>query len=881
MDWKPNLFRRRKLYDDLSEEIRLHIEERAEQLMSEGLSPEQARRDARLAFGNRTLVEELSREVWQWPTLESLWADVRFAMRQLRRSRGFTFTAIATLALAIGANAVVFSVLNVFVLQPLDVPASQSLYALQHADAASGYISYPNYLDLRRRNHSFDGLVAYNALMVGFDAGDNPSNEWGEDASSNYFDALGIKPYLGHFFHLSDEHGSNSVPCIVLTYSFWHTRFQDDRSVVGHVVRLNGHPFTVIGVGPPGFHGTLMFFDPAFFVPMVERPLLAGTDLSARGDDSVFESMGHLKPGVTPARAIADLNSIGADLQRTYPKDVSKLTFALARPSLYGDYLGRPVRAFMAGLMLLTGLILLAACANLGSLFAARAADRAREVALRLALGASRTRILRGLFTEALLISLAGCIVGLLGSVVLLRALSAWHPIPTFPIHLEVNPDAKVYAVAVFLALISGILFGAVPVRQVLRTNPYEVVKGGAGANTGRKLNAREVLLVVQIAICAVLVTSSLVAVRGLVRSLHAHFGFDISNTMLAEADLSTAGYSGERVPAMQKRMIDALRALPGVESVGLSDALPLSVNGGDDQIVFADPVSDLRPSNAAGEVRTYRVSPDYFHAAGTTLLSGRIFVNHDDKNSPRVAIVNQEFARKLFGSTSSAIGGLYKLKDGTRIQVVGIAEDGKYDSLTEDPRPAMFFPILQSPSTSTILVVHTFPNSGNDAYLLSAAMRNVLQRLNAGLPITIEARDKPLDSTLFGPRIATIALGVLGMMGAMLSVTGIFGMAAYSVSKRLKEFGIRVALGAQRKDVLWAALGRAFRLLAIGSVAGLVLGLLATRVLAFIVYQATPRDPLVLAGVVLAMAFLGLAATWIPAQRALSVNPMILLRED
>jgi ABC-type antimicrobial peptide transport system permease subunit len=192
-----------------------------------------------------------------------------------------------------------------------------------------------------------------------------------------------------------------------------------------------------------------------------------------------------------------------------------------------------------------------------------------------------------------------------------------------------------------------------------------------------------------------------------------------------------------------------------------------------------------------------------------------------------------------------------------------------------------MFFPILQSPSTSTILVVHTFPNSGNDAYLLSAAMRNVLQRLNAGLPITIETRDKPLDSTLFGPRIATIALGVLGMMGAMLSVTGIFGMAAYSVSKRLKEFGIRVALGAQRKDVLWAALGRAFRLLAIGSVAGLVLGLLATRVLAFIVYQATPRDPLVLAGVVLAMAFLGLAATWIPAQRALSVNPMILLRED
>ena len=827
-------------------------------------------------------MEERSREVWQWPALESIWADVRLSVRQLRRSPGFTFIAIATLALAIGANAVVFSVLNAIILRPLDVPEPQSLYALQHGDAASGYMSYPNYLDLRDRNHSFDGLVAYNAVMVGFDTGGNPSSEWGEDASGNYFDALGIQPYLGHFFHQRDEHGPNSIPDVVLTYSFWHTRFQDDSNVVGRVVRLNGHPFTVLGVTPPLFHGTLMFFNPAFFVPMVEDPLLENADLDARGaGTAVFETMGHLKPGVTPGQAVADLNAIGADLQKTYPKDLSKLTFVLTRPSLYGDFLGRPVRAFMAGLMLLTGLILLAACANLGSLFAARAADRAREVVLRLALGSSRSRILRGLFTEALLIAMAGGVVGLVGSVVLLRGLSAWHPIPTFPIHLEVNPDAKVYAIAVLLALVSGILFGAVPVRQVLRTDPYEVVKGGAGAGAGRKLSAREVLLVVQIAICAVLVTSSLVAVRGLERSLHARFGFAIKNTMLAEADLSTAGYSGERAGAMQKRMIEAMRALPGVESVGLANALPLAVNGGDDQIVFADQVSDLRPSNAAGEVRTYDVSPEYFHAAGTALLSGRIFTNHDDKNSPRVAIVNQQFARKLFGSAAGAIGGLYKLKDGARIQVVGIAEDGKYDSLTEDPKPAMFFPILQDPSTSTILVVRTSPNSDNDAYQLSASMRIALRRLDAGLPITIETRDKPLDSALFGPRMATITLGVLGVLGAMLSITGIFGMAAYSVSKRLKELGIRMALGAQRKQVLQAALGRALRLLTIGSAAGLLLGLLATRVLASIVYQATPRDPLVLAGVVLAMALLGLVATWIPAQRALSLNPIILLRED
>jgi predicted permease len=407
------------------------------------------------------------------------------------------------------------------------------------------------------------------------------------------------------------------------------------------------------------------------------------------------------------------------------------------------------------------------------------------------------------------------------------------------------------------------------------------VVKAGTGSNAGKRMNAREVLLVVQIAICAVLVTASLVAIRGLVRSLHAHFGFDIENIMLAETDLSTAGYSGDRVPAMQKRMIEALQALPGVESVGFADSLPLTVNGSGDSIVFTDSTSDLRPSNAAADAAMFHISPEYFHAAGTTLLSGRAFTWQDGKSSPQVAVVNKEFARKVFGSADRAIGHFYKMKDGTRIQVVGIAEDGKYNSLTEDPVPVMFVPILQSPSTSTMLVVRARPGLDNGRLQTAAAMRNALRHLDTGLQVSIETRDRTLAAVLFGPRMATISLGVLGVMGAMLSITGIFGMAAYSVSKRLKELGIRVALGAQHKEVLQAALGRAFRLLSIGSAVGLVLGLLATKVLAFIVYEATPRDPLVLACVILAMALLGLVATWIPAQRALSVNPLVLLREE
>jgi predicted permease len=523
-------------------------------------------------------------------------------------------------------------------------------------------------------------------------------------------------------------------------------------------------------------------------------------------------------------------------------------------------------------------LILLAACANLGSLFAARAADRSREVALRLALGSSRTRILRQLFTEAFLISLVGGALGLLVSAALLRRLSVWQPIPDVPLHLPVTPDAKLYLVALALALVSGFLFGIVPVRQVLRANPYEVVKAGSSARTARRITLRDVLLVVQIAICAVLVTSSMVAVRGLVRSLHSNFGFEPSSAVAAGVNLASAGYSIDQVPAMQRRMIDAMKAIPGVEHVGLVNGYPPLVNtAGNRANIFKQETTDLKPSNAALMPFSYDVSPEYFESAGTRLLAGRGFSWNDDRNAPAVAVINQEFAESIFGSVIGAIGKQYKLQDGTSVQVIGVAENGKYMSLTESQQPAMFLPLLRTPATDGYLVVR----SHRDSQSLSVAIRNKLREMDASLPVDLKTWNSLLEVVLFPSRMATMALGVMGIMGAMLSITGIFGMAAYSVSKRLRELGIRIALGAQRTEVLKAALARPLKLLVIGSAAGLILGLMATRVLAFIVYQATPRDPIVLAGVILAMSLLGLLATWVPAQRALAVDPMILLREE
>jgi predicted permease len=410
----PDVFRRRKFLNDLTEEMRLHLEEHAELLMREGMSREEAERQARLAFGNRTLVEERSREVWQWSTLESIWADARLALRQLRKSPGFTVAAVLTLMLAIGANVLVFGVLNALILRPLNVPNPQSLYTLERGGYKDQATSYPDYLDLRDRNRTFDGLTAYILVTVGLDTGREVSQPWGYEVTGNYFDAMRVRPFLGRFFHDADERGANSAPYLVISYAYWHSHFQEDRNVVGRVVLVNKHPFTILGVAPPEFNGTLVFFYPDFWVPMVQQEQVQGLKvLDARGEHDMFMTLGHLKAGVTPTQAVADLNSIGSYLERTYPKTDAYMTFTLARPSLVGDMLEPHVKGFMTGMMLLAGLILLAACANLGSLFAARAADRSREVALRLALGSTRKRILRGVFTEALLVSLAGGAMGL------------------------------------------------------------------------------------------------------------------------------------------------------------------------------------------------------------------------------------------------------------------------------------------------------------------------------------------------------------------------------------------------------------------------------------------------------------------------------------
>jgi predicted permease len=867
--------------EDIEEELLAHIQCRADDLEHSGLSRAEAERRARIEFGGyHARIEfggyqkfrEESHEALGAHFLQTSVADLRFALRVLRKSPGFTFAAVVTLTLAIGANALVFGVLDALILRPLNVPQPRSLWAIEHFD------SLPNYRDLRDRNRTFKGLAAWKMVFTTLNTGNDPDGSWGYAASGNYFDVIGIQPLIGRVFHAADEHGPGSAPYIVLSWPCWHSRFHQDPSVVGRTVLLGQHPFTIIGVTPRSFGGTLLFGAPDFFMPIVNQAQVDAQNLlEARANtQGVFEMLGRFKPGVTVAQAAADLNSIGASLEKAYPKEVPHRDYTPAHPGLF--VFGGPTRAFLAGLMLLATLILVAACANLGSLFAARAADRFREIALRLALGSTRRRVLRQLFTEAILVALAGGAFGLAASVFLLRRLSEWQPFPTAPIRLPVTPDVTVCFVALLLALLSGLAFGLVPLRQVLHAHPYGVIKAGSTGSPGRRVTLRDVLLVVQIAICAVLVTSSLVAVRGLLRALHGHFGFEPRNAMVVSVDLAAGGYSGDRLFDAQKHLIDSLEAVPGVQHVGLVTLYPpLVYAAATDTHVFQDDTRDLRAANAAAVPYRYDVSPGYLAAAGTVLLAGRDFTWHDDRNAPRVALVNEELARLLFGSAVRAVDRYYRLQDGTRIQIVGIVENGKYLSVTERQAPAMFLPFLQSPIRVTELIVR----SSRDPQQLMPALRGAVQQFDSGLQVDVDSWTNYLRLALFPSRVATVALGVLGLMGAMLSITGIFGMAAYSISRRMRELGIRIALGAQRREVLDAALGRALRLLAIGSLAGLALGFLASRVLASIVYEATSRDPLVLAGVVVAMGFLGLIATWIPARRALMLDPLVLLREE
>ncbi len=806
--------------------------------------------------------------------MKDLLLDIRYALRVLWKSPAFTLVALVTLMLGIGANVVVFGVVNAVLLHPLPVSDPGNLYQLRLKPWTSFKgltTSYPAFQDYRQRNTTFSEIAGFDGFCQARLSWDNSTRRVsGYAVTGNYFELLGVQPEVGRFIQSADDHGPNSAPYIVLGNNLWRSAFNADPGVIGTTVRLDKASFTVVGVAPARFHGTEQFDWPDYFIPVVNY-----FDAKYLEDRTgrPLAVLGRLKPGVTPEQATENLSAIAAQLAKEYPKTDTGVPLRLIRPGLYGDT-GDVIRGFLYSVAGLALLVLVAGCANLASLFAARAADRSRELAVRVALGASQWRLMRQLLTEAMVLSLVGGAAGMVIASLLLGALNRWQS----PYgHVAVRVDAPVYLAALILTLVSALLFGMIPARQVSESSPLQAMKSGPVDSTPlRRLALRDLLLGVQIAICTLLVTASLVAVRGMARMLHAPLGFQPQGAMLADVDLSEMERRGDALLEKQKAMLEAVQRIPGVTAAGAVNRVPFT--GGLRGVpVFPPGTTDFNLNNSVLAPYVFTISPGYLDAAGTRLLRGRDVSWHDTKQTPYVAIVNETFTRKMWGETP-AIGQRFILRDHLT-EVVGVAEDGKYHNMQEPPQPVVYLPLTQSEQRGLVFVVRS-PRAHNE---MAPALERTLSGLEANTLIKVQSWHDVLGgvNALFPARASTAALGVMGLLAAMLALTGIFGMAAYNVSRRMKELGIRVALGARMRDVMSAAVGRPAVLLAVGSLLGLLSGVFASRLLGQIVYQANPRDPVVVVGAVLTMALLGIAASVIPALRALAVDPSKLLREE
>jgi len=860
----------------LQQEMESHIEFQTDENIRGGMNREEAYRQARLKFGAVEAVREDYQAEGTLPFLDHLLLDIRFAFRVLRKSPAFTVISILTLTLAIGANVVVFGVLNALVLHPLPVPEGERVYQVQTRGSQGTSISYPNYADVRDGNSTFSSLAAYRLARIGIGIHGVAQPVWGYEVSGNYFPMLRIKPQLGRMLLPADDAKENGSQVAVLSYACWKVRFGGDRGIVGRTVSVNKHPYVVIGVAPEGFNGTERFIWPEVWLPIQNEAQIEGDKWLDQRRDYNEWVVGRLKSGITPSQADADLERVAAGLARQYPDADKELTLKVAKPGLLGDGLGAPIRLFLTGVMFLAGLLLFAACANLGALFAARTADRAQELGIRSTIGSSRGRLLRQLMTESVVLATAAGIAASAAAELLLAAITNLPISAELPVQFAVQPKPEVYVFAAFLALATGLLFGIIPARQVWRTDPNYVLK--ASDTTGlkhRRFALRDILLAVQIALCCLLVTSSFVAVRDLQRTFRVPLGFNLDGVVLATMDVHLAGYSETTETLLQTRLLAAVQGIPGVQDAAWSNTTPLSINQSRTTI-WAPGTSDFSLSSAKFSANYYKVSPGYFRVAETHLRAGRVFTDHDNAHTPRVAIVNQIFAMRLFDTTS--VVGRYLPGQNEQQEIVGVVEDGKYATLTEDPTPAIFWPILQNPDSDTVLLVR----SNRPGPEIIPLVRSAIAGVDSNLPLfTLQRWPDALAMVTFPARAATMALGILGALAMMLSITGIFGVATYTVTRRMRELGIRVALGAHQMQVLRAALSRVTLLLGVGSVVGLLLGLAASRLLASVVYGASAYDPLVIIAAVMTMLLIGLLSAALPARRALTAHPAQLLRDE
>jgi len=633
--------------------------------------------------------------------MDYLLQDFRVAFRRLKQSPGFSAAAILTLALGIGANTVTFSAINKLLFRPLPVERPSELVSL-NSNRAGANQSYPNYKDLRDRNRSLAGLAGCRVAPVNMSQNGNNAHIWGYEVSGNYFDVLGVRAILGRALTPADDQKIGAHPVMVLNYNTWQRRFAGDPAIAGKKVKINGLDYSILGVMPRGFFGTELILTPEFWVPIAMEPQIEPGNawINERFDWNLW-TVGRLKPGVSKTQAESELNTVAAQMVREIP-DLRGMQIQLSPPGLIGDTLRGGVIGFASVLMGLAGLVLLIACTNLASLLLARAADRRKEIALRLALGAGKWRLVRQLLVESLLLSAAGATAGLFLAVWTVDALAAWRPPIDVPITMDFTIDQRVLAFTAGAALLTTILFGLIPALQAARTDLLPALKNASITQRLRRWQLREVLVTSQIALSVVLLVGTVLVVRSLQRALTINIGFNPHNAVAVAVDLGLAGYDETRGREFQRRLMEQVSSLPGITTAGFANSLPLSLDQSTTSI-FAEG-KPVPPPGEVPNANYYMVDPGYFRAMQTRLITGRAFDQRDQKASRPVAIVNQAFAARLFPN-ENALGKRFRSGNSGFTEIVGIAEDGKYVSLSDGSKPALFWPAFQHYNATTTVV--------------------------------------------------------------------------------------------------------------------------------------------------------------------------------
>jgi predicted permease len=809
--------------------------------------------------------------------------NLTLAFRRLRSSPGFTTAAIVTLALGIGANTTIFSLVNAVVLRPLGVQHQNELaFFNSHTSKVElPGISYPNYKDYRDRNNVLTGLAAYGFDPMNISSkGAQNIRLWGYSVTGNYFDLLGIQPIRGRLLHPSDDVNRGGHPLAVVTYGCWQGYFGGDPNIVGRKLKINGLDYTVAGVTPPGFKGTEAIFTPQVFVPFAMSEQIEHRKwLDDRGNTppSGAWAIGRLKPGVSMKSAEASINTISAELAREYPKENGGVSIVLSPPGLCGTFLRGGLIAFSAVLMVVAGLVLLTACVNLAGLLLARAADRGKEIAIRLALGASQGQLLRQLLTESLLLSLAGGAAGILVAFWLTDLVNVWHPPIDVPIIPQVVIDTRVLIFAAGVSLLAAFLFGLAPALQSVRAGLAGAMRNDAPSPKLRRLNLRDVLVTVQVALSMVLLVGSILVVRSLQHALSLNLGFEPEHAAVLSLDLAGQGYDEPRAREFQHRLLDKVRAMPGIQAAAMSAGPPLTITSASSDSIYVEG----KPDPHAGEVpvaRLFTITPGYLDAMHTRLDSGRDLDRRDMQASAPAALVNETFARRLLPGESPVGKRFRHTPTGKWIQIAGVVEDGKYYSLGESPQPAVFEPMEQRWSQAQTLIARSRMPEDETVRVL----RRAVTELDSSLTVfDDESMTNAMGVALFPAKMAAAVLASFGFLAVVLAATGVYGIMAYAVSRRTREIGIRMALGAAPGQVARTVLSRTAVMLGVGVAMGLALAFAGGTFFGQILYGIGTHDPVTYLCAIGLMSVVAFVACWVPARRAIHVDPLTALRSE